>query len=298
MSQERLSRHLEQGRRGGVFFLYGDEDYLKEAAARTLIEAHLDPGTRDFTLDEVRGTDVTAETLGSRIQTPPMMAEWRVVLVRDAQALSASSITRSMLEETAASPPPGLALVLLADIGSSKAKVWSNLKKSATAIEFARLSDGDLPGWLMEWARARDLDLEPDAARALTAAIGADLAALVRELEKLRDYAGDRPTIRKEDVEAVVGALPRQDRWAWMDLVGDRRFDQARRAVPILLDTGESGVGLVIGLGNQLLRIGVCVAGGQDALRDALPPRQKWLVRRVAGQARRWSLGQVEAGLR
>lgn len=298
LSQERLARHLEEGGRGGVFFLFGEEEHLKDRAAKAVVAAHLDPGTRDFNLDEVRGTDVTAETLGSLIQTPPMMAEWRVVVVRDAQGLSGSSTTRAMLEEAAASPPPGLVLVLLADIGTSKAKVWKALRKQATAVEFGRLSEADLPGWLMDRARADGLTLEPDAARSLAAAIGSDLATMVRELEKLRDYVGDRDTIRRADVEAVVGVIPRQDRWAWIDTVGERKFEEARRSLPILLDTGDTGVGLVIGLGNQLLRIGLCVAGGKQALEAELPPHQKWLARRVAGQARQWTLAQVEEGLR
>jgi DNA polymerase III subunit delta len=288
-SHERLARQLREGARGGVFFLYGDEEHLKDTAAREIVAAHLDPGTRDFNLDEVRGGDVTPETLGSLIQTPPLMAEWRVVVVRDAQALAGSSTSRGILEDVVAAPPPGLALVLLADISGSKAKLWNTLKKGAVAVEFGRLSEADVAGWLMTWASERELTLEPDAARALAAAIGADLASLVREMEKLRDYVGDRPAIRREDVAAVVGVVPRQDRWQWFDLVAERRFDRARAALPILLDGSESGVGLVIGLGSHFLRLGICVAGGRRALEDALPRHQRWLARRIEGQARGWS---------
>lgn len=297
LSHERLIRHLREGARGGVFFLFGDEEHLKEVAARALIDAHLDPGTRDFNLDEVRGGDVTIETLGSLIQTPPMMAEWRVVVVRESQALAGSSTARKVLEEVAASTPPGLALILVADISGSKAKIWRTLKKHTTAVDFPRLSDADLPGWLMAWAEREGLTLEPDAARAIPAATGVDLAVMVREMEKLRDYVGDRDTIRREDVEAVVGTVPRQDRWEWMDRVGERDFDAARRGLPVLLEAGDSGVGLVIGLANQLLRIGLCVVGGKGALEGELPPHQRWLARRVVGQAGRWSRGQVERGL-
>lgn len=297
LSPERLTRHLQEGGRGGVFFLYGDEDYLKERATAQIIEAHLDPGTRDFNLDEVRGDDVTTETLGSLIQTPPMMAEYRVVVVRGAESLAQSSTVRDMLTGTAESPPPGLALVIEADIGTSKAKVWKTLKKTATSVEFSRLSENDLPGWLMAWAEAHEIVLETDAARALAAAVGPGLGPLVRELEKLREYA-DGP-ITREGVAAVVGAIPRQDRWEWMDLVGGRQFDEAREGLPILLETGgESGVGLVIGLGSQFLRIALCVAGGKGALEAELPGHQKWLARRIVGQARQWSEASITTALR
>lgn len=298
LSPERLTHRLREGELGGVFFLHGDEDYLKQRAVREIIDAHLDPGTRDFNLDEVRGTDVTTETLGSLIQTPPMMGEWRVVVVRETQAMAQSSTARRILQDVAAGPPPGLALVLEADIGTSKAKVWKTLKKTAVAVEFRRLPDSDLPGWLMGWAEAHDMELEVAAARALAAAVGPGLAPLVRELEKLREYVGEDRAVRREDVAAVVGAIPRQDRWEWMDLVGGRDFEAAREGLPILLETGgESGVGLVIGLGNQLLRIALCVTGGKTALEAELPRNQKWLARRVVGQARRWTEDGVVAAL-
>jgi DNA polymerase III subunit delta len=240
---------------------------------------------------------VTPETLASLIQTPPMMGEWRVVVVHGAQELAGSSTARKVLEDVASAPPPGLALVLKADIGGSKAKIWKTLQKETTSVAFPRLSDGDLPGWLMAAAKRDGLTLEPDAARAIAAAIGGDLATMVMELDKLREYVGDRAAIRREDVEAVVGAIPRQDRWEWIDMVADRRFDEARRTFPIVLESGDSGVGLVIGLANQLLRIAICLAGGKGALEGELPRHQRWLAGRVATQARRWTAADVDRGL-
>lgn len=297
LSHERLTRQLRSDQRGGVFFLFGEEDHLKELAAREVIAAHLDPSTRDFNLDEVRGTDVTPETLASLIQTPPMMAEYRVVVVWDTQALAISSTSRKVLEEVVAAPPPGLALVLVADLGTSKAKVWGKVKKGATAVEFPRLTEADLPGWLMAWGEREGVTVEPAAARAMVVAVGTGLAVLVRELEKLRDYVGDRATVTRADVEAVVGAVPRQDRWEWIDTVAERRFDEARAGLPVLLESGDTGVGLVIGLANQLLRLGICISGGRRALESALPPHQRWLARRVEGQARRWSADAVRGAL-
>jgi DNA polymerase III subunit delta len=289
LSQERLTRQLREGALGGVFLLLGDEDHLKDGMAREIIAAHLDPATRDFNLDDVRGPDVAPETLGSLIQTPPMMAEWRVVVVRDAQALAISATFRTMLDDVSGTPPPGLALLLLADVGTSTAKLWATLKKRAATVAFPRLSEADMPGWLMGWAERADIVLDIDAARGLAAAIGPNLAAAVQEMEKLREYVGDRARITRQDVIDAVGTIPRQDRWEWIDSVAERRFEQARAGLPILLDAGDSGVGLVIGLANQFLRLAVFRAGGQSALEAVLPQHQRWLARRVAGQARGWT---------
>lgn len=298
VSPEKLKRALEQGERGGVFFLHGDEDYLKEEVAAALVSAHLEPAERDFNLDELRGTEVAAETLASIVETPPMMAQWRVVVVRDAQGLAGSPTARGVVERVLERPVPGLALVLVAQVpDGSRAKFYTTLKKRAVSVMLAPLAEGDVPGWLMARARSDGLTLEPDAAQALAAAIGTSLGMLVSELAKLRDYVDDRKAIRREDVEQVVGAIPRVNRWQWLDGVAEGRFVEARRDLDAVLASGESGVGLVLALGAHFLRMALFLAGGAAALEAELPSRQRWLARKLAGQARRWSPGALAGAL-
>ncbi|HEU0302644.1 MAG TPA: hypothetical protein VFR37_24500, partial [Longimicrobium sp.] len=87
------------------------------------------------------------------------------------------------------------------------------------------------------------------------------------------------------------------DRWAWFDMVAERRFGEALQALPILLESGENGVGLVIGMGGQLLKVALVCAGGQAALERELKPFQKWMARRIVPQARRWTLPEVDQAL-
>jgi DNA polymerase III subunit delta len=293
-SPDKLRRALESGRRGGIFFLFGDEEFLKEEAAAAITAAHLDPATKDFNYDQLRGADLEPETLASIANTPPMMAEWRVVVVREAQALATNARARSAVESLLERRAPDLALVLVATLpDKSKAQFWERLKRDTVAIEFPALAGADLPGWLMERAEQHGLRLDVAAARAL-AATGSELGVLVQELKKLGDFVEEGRTITRDDVAAIVGAVPRQNRWDWFDMVGDARFREARAAIPVLLESGESGVGLIIGLGTQLLRLGVAAAGGERALGAALPPHQRWLAGRVAKQARRWSTATIE----
>jgi DNA polymerase III subunit delta len=297
LTPEALHRQLAGGKRGGVYFLFGDEEFLKEEATTALVDAHLDPATRDFNYDQLRAGDTTPETMASIIATPPMMAEWRVVVVRDVQAMGTAPRLRAALEGLLERPIPGLLLILTAQIPAGRAQFYENLKKKAVPVECAPLSEADLPGWLMERARNRGFELKADAARLVAGNIGSELGILLQELNKLFEFAGEKHVIDKSMVSALVGTIGRQNRWEWFDMVADRKFREARRALDVLLDAGENGVGLVIGLGTQFIRLAIGVAGGQRALEEMLPPHQKWLANRIARQVRGWTLEGVEQAL-
>jgi DNA polymerase-3 subunit delta len=285
--------------RGGVFYLHGDDDFRKEEVVRALVEAHVEPGTRDFNLDLLRGSEVDTETLASVLATPPMMAEWRVVVVREVQSLASSAKARNVLLETVTSPPPGLALILSCTIPSnSKAKFYRDLAKMSRSVEFRPLAPDDVPGWLMERALTLGgVEIDVDAAQALGAAVGTDLGILAQELAKLVDFVGDRKRIGRADVEAAGTRLPSQDRWRWFDLVGEGRLEEALEALDVLMAQGETGVGLTIGLATHFLRLGIVVEQGPGALESVLPPHQRWLARRLVTQARRWRGDEIDLAL-
>ncbi len=294
-----LPKVLAQESRGGVFFLYGEDEHRKGEAVQALVKAHLDPGTRDFNLDVVQASDVGVEDLARVLATPPMMAERRVVVVRGTEAFAGAARSRDLILALVENPPSDLTLILSARIPErSKAKFYQTLIKRARSVEFAMISPDDVPGWLMEEATARfGATMEPDAARALGQAIGADLGILSRELEKLTAVAGDEDRITLEHVRAAGIILPKQDRWKWFDLVGSRRFREAVPGVRVLLNQGESGVGLTTGLSTHLLRIGLAVESGPRALEEVLPPHQRWLSRQIGQQAAGWNADTIRSAV-
>jgi DNA polymerase III subunit delta len=292
-----VARALARGRRGGIFFLWGEDEYRREELTASIVSAHLDPATRDFNYDQLRGSDVEPETLLSMCATPPMMAEWRVVVVRDVQALGANARGRAVLEKLLDLPVTGLALVLSAQLAErASGKIYDRLKKGTVSVHLAPLGMSDLPAWLIERAESEGVTLEPEAARALASA-NPELGVLAQELKKLVGYVADRARITREDVLEIVGSVPAQNRWDWFDMVGEARFAEARAALPVLLQGSETGVGLIIGLGTHLLRIALAVTGGEKALQGALPGNQRWLAGRVARQAKAWTARHVDAAL-
>jgi DNA polymerase-3 subunit delta len=206
---------------------------------------------------------------------------------------------REVVEESLARPTPGVVLVLVGAIPSgSKSRFYENLISGALSVEFPALDPHDLPGWLVERARSEHgVEIDLDAARALSSAIGSSLGVLSTELDKAVAFAGDRKRLTLEDIKAVGGYIPRVDRFAWFDHVGNRDFGTALQQLPELLDSGEGAVWLIMGLTNHVLKLGLAVAGGQEGLDRALRSNQRWLANRLLPQARRWSSVQIDAAL-
>ncbi len=291
---------LRAAREGGAFFLHGDDGFRKRAAAEFLVERYADPATRDFNLDRLFGSEVSVERLASVVETPPMMAEWRVVHLKEVEALAGSPKARKVILAAAQDPPPGLVLILQATLPRrSKAKFYKDLARVATAVDFKPVPVDGIPGWLVAWAREEiGVTVEIEGAQALVGAAGTDLGVLAQEVRKLAEMVGhDAPV----DVDAVRRGglrLPTQDRWAWFDLVGNRRIEEAVRGLPILLQQGETAVGLVIWLATHLLRIGIASEGGARAVQSVLPPFQRFAARRIAGQASRWTRAELARAVR
>ena len=100
-----------------VYYLHGDDDFLKDASLQSLLDAALDPSTRDFNCEIRTGAALDAETLGSLLGTPPMLAERRAVVVRDVHTLKKAA--RGELDRYLARPAADTLVVLVAPAGQA-----------------------------------------------------------------------------------------------------------------------------------------------------------------------------------
>ena len=298
---DQLSDRLARGGLGGDYFIKTEDPFLRDEAIALLVDAHLGENPSDFDLDQLSGDALDAEGLASRIDTPPLLAPHRVVVLRRAQALSRSA--RASLEQAVSRSVAGRVLVISAEIPKgSKAKFYGVLGKHCTVVAARAPRGAELPGWLARRARSiHGVELDMPAAQLLVAGIGPQLGVLAQELEKLVTYVAPEKRIGLEQVRAGVGALPQVDRWKWIDSVLDRQIAGALEELPALLDSGESAVGLIGALGEALIRAGLA-RDGEDVLtevlkRDGVYGNIAWKVRTYARQGRRWSDDSIAQAL-
>src|SRR6185503_21357121 len=103
-----------------------------------------DPATRDFNLDVRKGADLDGESLASLLGMPPMMADRRVVVVRDVSGLRKDA--RAALEQYLRSPSRELLLVMTAP---ADAKSDKGLGELAVGVDCEPLTGAQVPKWIM-----------------------------------------------------------------------------------------------------------------------------------------------------
>jgi DNA polymerase-3 subunit delta len=248
-----------------VYLLHGDDDFLKEAAMRQVIDAAVDPATRDFNLELRRGADLDAETLGALLGTPPMMADRRVVVVRDVGALRKD--VRKALDRYLDRPAPDGVVVLVAAAGGKADKALLE-HRAVHAVEFRQLTGDELPKWI-----AHHLETEhggsitEGAAELLVDAVGADLPQLAAELDKLLSYTNDAE-IDEQAVSAIVGVRRGETLGDFLDAVGARDARRALDLLPhVLSQPKTTGVSIVMALSMQTMAL----AWAQAARAEGLP---------------------------
>jgi DNA polymerase-3 subunit delta len=237
----------------GAYYILGDDEYQKDDAVRQLVDAALEPGTKDFNLDTRRGLDIDPETLEVLLSTPPMMAEKRVVVLREVNALKKES--RRVLDDYLKTPAPDLLLLMTAAAGC---KADGALLTATTPLQFDPLTGDRVPKWIAHIASSEfGVKISEPAIELLQAAVGSDLHQLAGELDKLASYVeGEGREVGEEDVVAVVGVRRGETQSDLLDAVAERNTSRALELIPhVLSQTKTTGVSIVMALSTQMLAI-------------------------------------------
>jgi DNA polymerase-3 subunit delta len=167
-----------------VYYLFGDDDYLKDGAIHDLLNSAIDASTRDFNCEIRRGSELDPETLGSLLATPPMLAERRAVVIRDVTLLKKAA--RQQLDQYLKRPASDTLLLLVSPAGT---KADASLSSLATALDFESLSPERVRKWIAHHAASvLDIGVTEEATQLLQQSVGNDLHLLAAELDKCASY--------------------------------------------------------------------------------------------------------------
>lgn len=262
-----------------VYVLHGSDGYLLDhhrAEIRARVVGEADPQLC------VARFDATAELADvlDELRTLPFLAPCRLVRIEDADAFV--STHRGALEDYLAKPSETSALVLEVSTWRKTTRLAKRVAEIGKVFECSVPQKGRLGKWLGKAAAARKKRWAPGAADLLAEWIGADLAALDGEVEKLSLYVGERDTITAEDVAALVTATAGPDAFDLTNAITAGQAGAALRALGGMLHKrGEEfrTLGLIGWHLRRALQVQQAIADGASptqAVRAAhMPPPQQ-----------------------
>src|SRR5689334_14469996 len=150
LSFDALLRSLKQGAPDPVYYLHGDEDVLKDELIRAVLERVVggDPAASAFNIDQRSAGDLDPESFHALVNTPPMLAATRAVVIRGLEQLRKSAKLRQELEHYLDSPNPTTVLVLVQSAGEPPDV---ELARHATAVAVEPLPPERVERWLTHY---------------------------------------------------------------------------------------------------------------------------------------------------
>lgn len=245
-------RHaIERGDIAPVYYLTGEEEILKDELVKSIVSAAVDAQSRDFDLDIRMAGDLNAESLHALVETPPMLADRRVAVVRGPELWRRNSKVWQTLVEYLDRPSSGTILVL---VGGSGHQPDKTIAQRALHVSADTPSPDQARAWVTERAANMELALSPEAASHLLSTVDGNLSHAAMELEKLAAALPNNGTVDVADIERFVGVRHGETLSDWLDAVSQRKMRRAMELLDIVMaQPGTSAVKMLNALGTSFV---------------------------------------------
>jgi len=249
---------LRKGDIPGAIYLHGPEDLLKAEAITEILDRTIEPSLRDFNVDQRSAAELDPEQAETLCNTLPMMADRRVVIIREVEAWAKRARAKAAVLRFLERPAPETILVLVQ--GSGETAPDPELAVRTTVVAAESLPPERARKWLMMHAARLGVELDDQAADHMVKVTDASLGDLRTELEKLAGLSSSGP-LTLSRVAELMGVRYGETAADWRDaaLRGDTRT-AVGILEPVLSQPGVSGVSLVQMLGLGLVGIGLARA--------------------------------------
>jgi len=237
MTPQEFEKSISKGAIPQVCYLYGEEPFLVERAARMLLDKAIDPSLKDFNLNVYFGNESKGVDIVDSAQTLPMFAERRAVLVKRAEQLKAESL--EVLLPYIQNPASSTCLLLTGTRIDQRKKFFLELKKHGALVEYKRLYDNKLTGFIQSESLKSGKPIDSAAAEMLAALIGNNLQELSSQIEKLLVYAGKRAGISVDDVRAMASSSKAFSAFELAKYLGLRDLPNSIKSLDALFLNGE-----------------------------------------------------------
>lgn len=272
---------LKARRFAPIYYLMGDESYYIDKISDYIADNVLRPEERDFNQTVMFGSDVSAAQIVDAAKRYPMMSDYQVVIVKEAQNLRSTEAIDFYLKN----PLKSTILVMCHKNGvlDRRKKLAGIVDKVGVLFESKKLRERDLPAFIESYLRRQGASIDPKSQQIIAESVGADLSRLVGELDKLLIAlpAGDR-RVTPLIVEQQIGVSKDFNSFELRDAIVNRNVFKANQIVKYFEDNPKAGsiysfLPMLFNYFQNLMIAFYCPQrGSQEAVAKWLDLRSPW----------------------
>ena len=224
-----------------VYYLMGDESYYIDQISDYIADHVLPPEEHDFNQTILFGSDVNASQIADAARRYPMMSEYQVVIVKEAQNIK----NTEALEKYFKTPQTSTILVLChknGTIDGRKREYVKAIQVAGVLFESKKLRDRDLPPFIENYLKRKNVSIDAKSTQIIADSIGADLSRLTSELEKvILSLPEQDRRVTPQVVEEQIGVSKDFNSFELRDAIVNRNVFKANQIVKYFDDNPKAG---------------------------------------------------------
>lgn len=223
-----LMQQLQQRKFVPIYFLMGDEPYYIDKISRYIEDHLLNDTEKSFNQTVFYGRDITCSQLVSACKRFPMMSEYQVIIVKEAQNLKETDFLIPYIENPLSSTI--LVMCWKSDKVDKRTKFYKSLSK-LNIFQSNTIPDYKLTQWILDYIKERQLNIDPRTADLIASHLGNDLSKIENEISKVLINKPDAKTISLDDVENYIGISKDFNVFELQDAIAKRNFSKAYQII-------------------------------------------------------------------
>ncbi len=203
MDHKLLLKEIRNKKFEKIYFLHGEEPYFIDVLTKAIQDNALEESERDFNQSILYGKDAEVLSLISELKSYPMMAERRLVILKEAQYFKAIEQLESYLENPANSTI--FVICYKYKTFDARKKTLKNALKNGVVFKSEKVKEYQLAEWIQQYIKTTGYELTSKACMLLIESLGNDLGRIVKELEKLAILIEKGTIINENHIEENIG---------------------------------------------------------------------------------------------
>ena len=241
VSFDSIMSDLRERKFSPVYYLMGDEPYYIDKISDYIAEHVLQPEERDFNQTILFGSDVSAPQIADAARRYPMMSEYQVVIVKEAQNIK----NTEALEKYFKQPMPSTVLVMChknGTIDGRKREYVKAIQGCGVLFESKKLRDKDLPAFIENYLKKRNVSIDYKSTQIIADSIGSDLSRLASELDKvILSLPEQDGRVTPQVVEDQIGVSKEFNGFELRDAIVNRNVFKANQIIKYFDDNPKAG---------------------------------------------------------